>query len=60
MNITRRMEWNGNNWIVVLENGHDRLDITLDDFLQMAEDITASLQIEEEGRTLPAPRRPQR
>lgn len=57
MPVTRRMEWNGNHWIVVLENGHDRFDITLDDLLQMAEDITVSLQIEEEGRTRPAPRR---
>jgi hypothetical protein len=55
MPVTRRLEWNGNNNILVLEDGHGRVDITLDDFLQMAADITADLQIS----VLPAPHRPQ-
>jgi hypothetical protein len=43
MPVTRRIEWNGNNNILVLEDGDARIDMTLDDFLAMAEDLKAGL-----------------
>lgn len=53
MPITHRIEWNGDNNIIVLENGHDRIDMTLDDFLQLADDIKAALLLDEYSPTDP-------
>lgn len=58
MPVTHRMEWNGQNWIVVLENGHDRIDITLDDLLQMVDGLKADLLLDPSEPQPPAPRRP--
>ena len=56
--ITRRIEWNGNNNILVLDNGpHGRIEMTLDEFMQLAEDINVGLLLKPEP-THPQPRRP--
>lgn len=54
-----RIEWNGRENILVLENGHDRLDIGLDEFFQLADALKADLHPDqEEAPQRPAPRRP--
>lgn len=58
--IKHRIEWNGRENILVLENGHDRLDIGLDEFLTLADDIRRSLllPVDPPEPHRPAPRRP--
>lgn len=44
MALTDRMEWNGDNWILVLENGdHGRIEMTLDEFLLLAQKLKTDL-----------------
>jgi hypothetical protein len=49
MTLTHRMEWNGQNWILILENGaHGRIELTLDEFVEFATQLKADLMIEYE------------
>jgi hypothetical protein len=42
--LKHHLEWNGDHWIIIIENGdHGRIDMTLDEFLAMAEALKARL-----------------
>jgi hypothetical protein len=46
--LTHRIEWNGHNNILVLENGeHGRIEMTLDEFVDFANKLKADLEIDE-------------
>jgi len=61
MTITRRIEWNGDMNILVLDNGpHGRIEMTLGEFLQLADDLKASLLLDEHSPTDPRYRPPRR
>jgi hypothetical protein len=44
--ITRRIEWNGSNNILVLDNGrHGAIETTLDEFVELATDLKTGLHL---------------
>ncbi|WP_292473671.1 hypothetical protein [Mesorhizobium sp.] len=44
MHITHRIEWNGEQNIIVIENGdHGRIEMTLDEFFALADQLKADL-----------------
>ncbi|TIM38304.1 hypothetical protein [Mesorhizobium sp.] len=50
MPVTRRMEWNGNNWIIILDHGpHGRIEMTLDDFVALAIELKTDLSLDFSG-----------
>ena len=56
--LKHRIEWNGRENILVIENGHDRIDIGLDEFLALADRLKADLLLDgEPEQRRPAPRR---
>lgn len=55
--MQHRIEWNGERNIMVIDNGaHGRIEMTLDEFVQLAADIRADLLLDDD----PLPQEPQR
>jgi hypothetical protein len=50
MTLTRRIEWNGKNNILILDNGaHGHIEMTLDEFVELADDLKTSLLFQAEA-----------
>jgi hypothetical protein len=48
MALKHRMEWNGQNWILILDNGpHGRIEMTLDEFVEFSTQFKTDLMIDE-------------
>ncbi|HEV2900340.1 MAG TPA: hypothetical protein VGX71_21405 [Pseudaminobacter sp.] len=49
MTLTHHLDWNGHNWILVIDNGpHGRIEMTLDEFVAFAIQLKADLMIDYE------------
>jgi hypothetical protein len=48
MTLTHRIDWNGDNNILVLDNGpHGRIEMTLDEFVEFSTWLKTELMIDE-------------
>lgn len=57
MILTRRMEWNGKNWILSLDNGpHGHIEMTLDEFLEFVGQLRDDLLLHDQEPFLPSAR----
>jgi hypothetical protein len=48
--MQHHLEWNGRNWILILDNGpHGTIEMTLDDFVALATDLKTGLLLRYDG-----------